>query len=278
MTATIFPLVLAALALALIMTGAFFVQRLTGRSGWVDTIWSFAVGVVCAGLALAPTAAAPASHGRQVMTAILALAWSLRLGGHMLIRTLNGGEDPRYQALKDEWGADFPRRFFWFLQIQAAAAFLLALSILAAALNPAPFPALGDGVGAAILIVAVVGEGIADAQLVRFRAAPANRGAVCDIGLWSLSRHPNYFFEWLGWIAYPIIAIGLPPANVYGAIALIGPAFMYWLLVHVSGVPPLEKHMAHSRGAAFAAYQRRVNAFFPGPPRAGPSSNLEASQ
>ena len=62
-----------------------------------------------------------------------------------------------------------------------------------------------------------------------------------------------------------MIAVGLPADNFYGLIALIGPAMIYWLLVHVSGIPPLEAHMLNSRGAAFADYQRRVSAFFPGP-------------
>jgi steroid 5-alpha reductase family enzyme len=144
------------------------------------------------------------------------------------------------------------------------------LSIFMAGQNLSPFPNPGDFLGAAILVVAIAGEAIADRQLRRFAADPANRGRVCDIGLWSASRHPNYFFEWLGWLAYPAIAVGLPPSNPVGLIALVGPAFMYWLLVYVSGLPPLEAHMARSRGAAFAAYQQRVNAFFPGPARNGP--------
>ena len=257
----------AALALALFMAGAWLVQRRTGQSGWVDTIWSFAVGLVGAAVALAPVAAADWPTARQGLVAALALAWSLRLGLHIVGRTLRGGEDPRYKALHDEWGADFPRRLFWFLQIQAAAAFLLAISIFAAARNLAPFPNIGDALGVATLIAAIAGEAIADRQLESFRADPRNSGRVCDIGLWGFSRHPNYFFEWLGWVGYPLIAIGLPPANAYGLIALVGPVFMYWLLVHVSGIPPLEAHMARSRGAAFDAYRRRVNAFFPGPAR-----------
>ena len=137
----------AALVLALFMAGAWLVQRRTGQSGWVDTIWSFAVGLVGAAVALAPVAAADWPTARQGLVAALALAWSLRLGLHIVGRTLRGGEDPRYKALHDEWGADFPRRLFWFLQIQAAAAFLLAISIFAAARNLAPFPNIGDALG-----------------------------------------------------------------------------------------------------------------------------------
>lgn len=263
----VFALLVAALALAILMTGAWFAQRRTGQSGWIDAIWSFSVGLVGVGLALVPIGAGAGPGPRQMIVAALAFIWSMRLGLHIMRRALKGREDSRYRALAGEWGDDFARRLFWFLQIQAAAAFLLVLSIVAAAQNPAPFPGAGDLLGAAILIVAIGGEAIADRQLRRFAANPANRNRICETGLWRLSRHPNYFFEWLGWLAYPLIAIGLPPANPVGLIALIGPVFMYWLLVHVSGIPPLETQMARSRGEAFAVYQRRVNAFFPGPAR-----------
>ena len=147
---------------------------------------------------------------------------------------------------------------FWFLQIQAAAAALLALSMLLAARNPRP-PSWLDAAGVAVLLFAIVGEAIADRQLKEFRAG---RAGVCDIGLWGWSRHPNYFFEWLGWVAYPLFAIGYG----WGWLALAAPVFMYWLLVHVSGIPPLEQHMLRSRGDAFRDYQAQIGAFFPFPP------------
>ena len=106
------------------------------------------------------------------------------------------------------------------------------------------------------MLVAIVGEGVADAQLRRFR------GRVCDVGLWGYSRHPNYFFEWLGWLAYPLLAIDATRFD-WAWLSLSGPAFMYWLLVHVSGIPFLEQHMVRSRGDAYRAYQQRVSAFFP---------------
>ena len=162
----------------------------------------------------------------------------------------------RYAALRVEWGADFQRRLFWFLQIQAVAAALLTLSMGLAAANPAPFPRTQDFLGVLVLVVAIVGEGVADAQLRGFK------GRICDVGLWGMSRHPNYFFEWLGWVAYPLLAIDFSRLD-WAWLSLSGPAFMYWLLVHLSGVPFLEKHMLASRGDAYRAYQRRVGAFFP---------------
>jgi hypothetical protein len=111
------------------------------------------------------------------------------------------------------------------------------------------------------------GEGVADAQLRRFRADPGHRDSICNVGLWGWSRHPNYFFEWFGWLAYVLFAIDFSGLYPWGFITIAGPLCMYWLLVHVSGIPPLEEHMLERRREAFRAYQARTNAFFPAPPR-----------
>jgi steroid 5-alpha reductase family enzyme len=200
-----------------------------------------------------------------MLVAALAALWSLRLGGHIVMRTKGGGDDPRYAQLRKQWRNDASRRLFWFLQIQAAAALVLAFCIGLAARNPTPGLRLLDWLGALLVVAAVLGEGLADRQMEKFRADPANKGRVCDRGLWSLSRHPNYFFEWLGWMAYAVIAIDPGGLYPWGWLALLGPAMMYVLLVHVSGIPPLEAHMLRSRGAAFRDYQQRVSAFWPWP-------------
>jgi steroid 5-alpha reductase family enzyme len=260
------PVAVFALAacLSATMTAAWLVALRSGRSGWIDAIWSFATGVFGAAGALLVFGEGEIST-RQLLVAALALVWSLRLGIHIAIRTARGGDDPRYQQLREEWGGAFKTRLFWFLQIQALVALVLVLSITIAAHNPTPGLRLLDWLGIALLIVAVVGEAIADRQLSEFRADPANKGKICNVGLWGISRHPNYFFEWLGWFAYAVIAVDLTGTYPWGWLALAGPLLMYWLLVHASGIPPLEAHMLRSRGTAFREYQRRVNAFWPGP-------------
>jgi steroid 5-alpha reductase family enzyme len=193
--------------------------------------------------------------------------WALRLCLHIARRTLRGPDDPRYAKLKQEWGADGPRKMFWFLQSQALFGVVLALTAFAAAANPRPGLDWRDGLGALVLVIAVIGEAAADRTLHRFASDPDNKGKVCDVGLWSWSRHPNYFFEWLAWVAYPIIALDFSGAYPWGFAALIGPVTIYWLLVYVSGIPPLEEHMLATRGEAFRAYRERTSAFFPWPPK-----------
>lgn len=255
--------IVAVILLSLIMAGAWALQRATGNAGWVDVVWSFGLGL--AGLVLALLPGGPTT--RQIVVAVLIAIWSGRLGLHIARRSMTGPEDARYAALRQEWGAHFQFRLFLFLQIQAAAAALLALSMTLAAHNPAPFPRILDVVGIVVLVIAVGGEALADEQLHRFKKNPDNKGRVCDAGLWGWSRHPNYFFEWFGWVAYPLLAIDVTGGWYWGWLALSGPAFMYWLLVHVSGVPLVEQQMSKSRGEAFRVYQSRVSPFFPLPPK-----------
>jgi steroid 5-alpha reductase family enzyme len=128
-----------------------------------------------------------------------------------------------------------------------------------------------DYFGVLVLLIGIVGEARADALLKTFRSDPANQGRVCDVGLWRCSRHPNYFFEWFGWLAYPVIAISPDSALSYpwGWATLLAPVFMYWILVHVTGIPPLEAQMLRSRGERYRDYQSRTSAFFPLPPHNG---------
>lgn len=269
----LFVLALSA-GLSLTMVCAWAVALRTGQSGWIDAIWSFSVGGAGVVAAMAPLDPDKSQIIRQIVVAALAAMWSLRLGSHIARRTAGGGDDPRYARLREEWGAAYRGRLLLFLQIQAATAFLLALSILVAAHNPAPRMRLTDWLGIFLLGAAIAGEGIADRQLTRFRGTASNRGRVCDIGLWGVCRHPNYFFQWVGWLAYVIVAIDPVGGYLWGWLSLSGPALMYWLLVYASGIPPLEAHMLRSRGDAFRAYQARVNAFWPGPPR--PARHVEA--
>jgi steroid 5-alpha reductase family enzyme len=252
-------------ALSFIMAQAWLAQQKSGNAGWVDVSWSLGVGLVAFFAVLVPLRHGW-PHWRQVVFAMAIGCWCLRLGVHIARRTRASGDDPRYRALIEQWGVDAPRRMFWFLQAQAIVGALLSISVALAGHNPNPTVRVQDLVGLVLLLGAIVGETVADHQLTVFRSNPSNRNAICDIGLWAWSRHPNYFFEWLFWVGFSVIAIDLSGQNPYGWLSLAAPIVMYWVLVWVSGIPPLETHMLRSRGEAFREYQRQTSAFFPIPP------------
>jgi len=266
-------LAIATAFLCAVMAGAWITQRITGNAGWSDAFWSFGMGGAGVFLALVPLEGSDWPSLRQFVIAALVGFWSLRLAAHIAERSFKGKEDARYAQFREEWGAAFETRLFLFLMLQALSGALLLGSVLLASQNPSPTLRVQDFLAIAVLAAAILGEGLADRQLRAFKADPANKDGVCDAGLWGWSRHPNYFFEWMGWLAYPIFAIELSGDYWWGWLALTGPAFMYWLLVHVSGIPPLEAHMMRSRPEAFARYKARVSAFFPRPPNSGPPTS-----
>ncbi len=260
----------AALSLVILMAamaGAAFLAERTRRSGFIDGIWALATGLATLALIVAATDRSV----RALVVAVLVALWAARLARHLVGRTLqSAADDLRYAALRREWGETAPRRLFLFLQTQAIAGWLLALAAAAAASRVGP---LGwqDALGVAVAVVAFAGETIADRTLAAFRRE--RPGEICDKGLWSWSRHPNYLCEWLFWVG--IAVLGLGGLDGRTGLVLVAPVVIYLLLVHVSGIPPLERHMLESRGAAFAAYRRRVSAFFPRPPKADQESQRD---
>ncbi len=244
-------------AMAAAMALAFWARRATGNSGWIDAVWTLSTGFTGAALALAGSGAWP----RKGIVALCAFLWAVRLGLHIVKRTLKIDDDPRYRALETEWGDRAAARLFLFLQAQAFVGAVLALAVALAALAAASN--LRDGVALLVFAVAFVGEALADRQLAAFKADAANKGRICDVGLWDLSRHPNYFFEWLAWVSAALAAMPTNASGLPGSLALAAPAAMYWTLRFASGVPPLEAHMAATRGAAFERYKARTPEFFP---------------
>lgn len=124
----------------------------------------------------------------------------LRLAAHLYTRisSLHPEEEGRYVQLRKEWAGRLHSRFFLFFQAQGLLATVLSLPFLLACIDPRPTLGPFEITAAALLIVSLAGEAMADRQLARFKADPASRGRTCRTGLWRYSRHPNYFFEVAG--------------------------------------------------------------------------------
>lgn len=243
--------------MAVVMSAAWFFQRRTGNAGWIDVFWTFGTGVACVTAALLPLP--HANFPRQVLVACLTGLWSVRLGIFLAQRVAGSAEDMRYVELRRQWGAGFQPRLLRFVMWQPPVTALLGLSVFATAHMPGP---LGwrDLAGVAILAIAIAGEGIADEQMRRYKLSE-NRSPIMDRGLWGCSRHPNYFFEWLYWTAFPIF--GFTSSSIGGWLTLLAPAIMYLVLRYGTGVPMLEASLLQRKGDAFRDYQKRVNIFFP---------------
>jgi len=227
----------------------------------VDLLWT---------LGIAGTASLHAALGggwlpRRLLVAFLVWVWAARLAWH-LSRRLGRGEDGRYAALRGSAGARAGAVFLVVYLVQAALVVGLGLVFVPLTRAAEAGWRTSDLVAVAVFAAALLGESAADRQLQRWRAEPANRGRTCRIGLWRLSRHPNYVFEWLHWFTYPLLGLGLPQ----GTLLWLAPAGMFLLIRFVSGVPPAEAQALRSRGDDYRDYQRSTPPFFPFPwrPRA----------
>lgn len=257
-----------AAAMVTVMFAAWAVQRAVGNSGWIDVFWTFGTGGAGAAAALLPFASDGGPSARQWLAAAIIGLWAVRLGAYIALRVYGTDrEDARYARFREQWGEGYQSTLLTLILPQGLITAGLCASILIAAHRSAPGLDIRDAAGLAILLVAIAAESMADRQLSRFKAGHKEPGAICDTGLWAWSRHPNYFFEWFGWLAWPVI--GLDPGAALTWLTLLAPALMYAVLRFMTGVPPLEATMLASRGAAFTAYQARTSAFFPLPPKHG---------
>jgi steroid 5-alpha reductase family enzyme len=222
----------------------------------VDRMWP--VFIAAAGGAFAWTLHADSARAGWMLA--LVLLWALRLSAYITHRNWGHGEDRRYQAIRARNEPGFAiKSLVLVFALQAVLAWVVASPLL---VGVAAASAIGwlDMLGIGIAAFGIVYEALADAQMARFKADPANAGRVMDRGLWRHSRHPNYFGECCAWWGLWLVCIG--GAGLAGAWTVISPLLMTVLLLKVSGVSLLEKDIADRR-PAYRDYIARTPAFFP---------------
>ena len=197
---------------------------------------------------------------RKALFLFMAAVWASRLGLYLFFtRIWKQPEEGRYQQLRREWKTYLNLKFLLFFEFQGLLDVVLSVPFLVAALNTKSELSWLEFAGFAIWAAAMVGEATADAQLNRFKRDPRNKGKTCQLGLWNYSRHPNYFFEWLIWMAWFVFALGSP----YGWVAVICPVLMLYFLFKVTGIPATEAQALRSRGGDYRRYQQTTSVFVP---------------
>jgi steroid 5-alpha reductase family enzyme len=197
--------------------------------------------------------------GRSILLATLVILWALRLGTFLFGRIQKAGKDDRFDEIKPS--------FIRFLNVWTIQALWVTFTAAAAlvAITSAHRKEL-DGfaiVGALIWVLGFAIEVTADSQKSRFSADPQNKGKFIQTGLWSRSRHPNYFGEIVLWIGVAVIA--LPVLQGWQWVAMISPVFVTLLLTRVSGVPLLEQKADKKWGgqADYEEYKKRTPVLIP---------------
>ena len=240
-----------------LMVGVWILARRINNAGVVDVAWSLGFAL----LAVIYFFMGEGDPARRTLICAMAAVWSLRLGIYLWIRVAkhHPEEDGRYATLREQYPRHTWLMLFGFFQLQAVLLAILSVPFALAASNPNAGLSSWEWAGAALWLVAMLGEALADWQLYRFRSLPDSKGRTCRIGLWRYSRHPNYFFEWLIWVSFFIFAVGTPD----GWIAGYCPVLMLFFLFKVTGIPATEAQALKSRGAEYREYQRTTSAFVP---------------
>ena len=196
---------------------------------------------------------------RSVLVAALVIIWALRLGTFLFSRIQKAGKDDRFDDLKPN--------FFRFLNVWTIqglwVTFTAAAALVAITSSTRKDLDAFAIVGALVWLIGFVIEVVADAQKSRFNADPANKGKFIRTGLWSRSRHPNYFGEIVLWIGVAIIAI--PVLQGWQWVAMISPVFVAILLTRISGIPLLQKKAEAKWGgqADYEEYKKNTPVLIP---------------
>ncbi len=249
-----------ALGISVLINAVFFAFAAALRTDKVtDLSYSLSFVVLAAFL----LATAGSFDWLKAAVTLLVAAWGLRLGGYLFARILQTKVDHRFDGMRDK-----PLAFARFWILQAVTVWIVMLPVIRLLSLPSPLPVTAvTAVGIALWAAGFAVEAVSDAQKFRFKSDPVKGKGFMQSGVWSWSRHPNYFGESLLW--WGVFVAGVPAFRGWDFLTAIGPLFLTLLLLFVSGVPLLEKsaEAKYGKDPAYREYRRRTSLFVPLPPR-----------
>jgi steroid 5-alpha reductase family enzyme len=252
-------MLIAAITIMCVMVATWLLSLVLKNASIVDIVWG--LGFVITSWVLALTIDGDST--RQILLAVMVGAWGLRLGGYLAKRNIGHGEDWRYKAMRKKKGPRFGLiSLVTVFGLQGVLMWVVSLPVMFG--NSDATPGVGPlaVIGVMVWAVGLSFEAVGDWQLAKFKKDPSNAGKVMQTGLWSLTRHPNYFGDALLW--WGIGIVGAETGT--GVIGFIGPVVMTVFLLRVSGVPMLERSLMKRR-EGYAEYAARTSAFIPRPPK-----------
>lgn len=250
----------AATIIVLLMVLAWLISLVKVDAGVADIAW--AAGLVA--VAWISWWVGDGLADRRSLLVAMVTIWGLRLAAHLVIRSHGRPEDMRYASMRQRAGGRFPlTSLFTVFLARGVVMFVVSLPVQLAMTPTHPEVGIVSIIGVVIWGVGLFFETVADAQLSRFRNDPDVEGQVLDWGLWRYSRHPNYFGELGIWWGLALVAAETTDARW----ALIGPALLTVLILGVTGVPPLERHL-QERYEGYADYATRTSTLLPRKPKA----------
>lgn len=200
----------------------------------------------------------------RLLVAMMGGIGGFRLFMHLLQRMLIEPTNARYRTLLER-GKGNPSWTLGFFVSKAVSATLFSIPLYVAASNPRD-GAMWTLLAAGVYLIGLSGEAYADIQLSQFRDQPRNRGRTCRRGLWRYSRHPNYFFAFVHWCSYALLAVGLPWP--IWSLTLLAPALT--AATAARRIPAIEADASRMRGEAYGAYQKSTSILVPWFPRGWP--------
>ena len=239
------------------MTMWFFIAQALKRNDIADVAWG--TGFIVTAITAAILSDSMTSRG--FLTICLVALWGVRLAAHIHMRNRGKPEDRRYRKWKEEWGRHAViRAYMQLFLFQGLLMIIISLPVTYIIVYGQSPLGLPDVIGLFSWCVGFAFETAGDYQLLKFKRDPANRGKIMTTGLWSYTRHPNYFGEVTLWWGVYMIALSVQK----GWLTILGPLTITFLILKVSGIPLLEEK--YKDNLEFQAYKRRTSAFFPLPP------------
>ena len=226
-----------------------------------DKVTDFAYGTNFVGLCAILFAISQNYTPRNIIVFVFVGVWGLRLALYLFARVVKEGKDARFDGTRDKF---FKFMMFWILQCIT----VWAISIPFTVMFSRPLsPGLGwqDILGIIIWAIGFLIETVADQQKFSFKNAPGNKSKMCTVGLWSISRHPNYFGESLCWWGLWSMATSTfgPNFNDYLYFTVLSPLYVMTILLFLSGIPTLEEpwNKKYGKDADFRFYKKSVPPF-----------------